>query len=227
MNKRILSSLDKLVELSHEFGRQDRGWVKPREGNTSARFSETSFFVKASGSCLSLAETSDFIEVDLAKAFDFVGTNELTGDELNVALESIKTDSRARRPSVEALVHAVCLRECTWVAHCYPVSVLSVLRNAQNAEAFFAGNLSLLPDSVVVPYVDSGFELAFAVRDALHGFKVEHRKFPKVIFLENHSIFILGQSELELVNSMEALDEYSKLILKGQTFFAASDGATS
>lgn len=213
MNKRILSSLGKLVELSRAFGRQDRDWVNPKEGNTSVRVSENSFFVKASGSCLGSAQVSDFTEIDLAKAFDYVGSEELSEDTLNVALESIKVDSRGRRPSVETFLHAVCLRECTWAAHCYPASVLSVLKEAGRAKDFFAGDLDLLSETMLVPYVDTPFELAFAVRKGLLAYTAEHCTFPKVIFLGGHSLFILGKSEHELLGTMETLDKYAHGIL--------------
>lgn len=206
MHARLTASLDRLVKLSREIGREDRGWVKPREGNTSARFSENTFFVKASGTCLSSAAVSDFTEVDLSKAFEFVGTDELTGAELKVALESIKADSRGRLPSVETLVHAVCLRECTWVAHCYPESILRAFVDEKQCRSFIEAIMPELGSVMSVPYADSGFKLAVNVRDGLRRYKSDYGKLPKVIHLSGHSLFVLGQSAAELVRTMTVLD---------------------
>ena len=52
--------LEKLTELSREFGREDRGWAILGEGNTSVMGGADSFYVKASGSCLGLVNRIDF-----------------------------------------------------------------------------------------------------------------------------------------------------------------------
>ena len=64
--------LEKLVELSREFGREDRGWAILGEGNTSVMGGADSFYVKASGSCLGLANRSDFTEVNINQALKFL-----------------------------------------------------------------------------------------------------------------------------------------------------------
>ena len=64
--------LEKLIELSREFGREDRGWAILGEGNTSAMGDADSFYVKASGSCLGLASRSDFIEVNINQALEYL-----------------------------------------------------------------------------------------------------------------------------------------------------------
>ena len=63
--------VEQLVDLSHGFGLEQRAWAVLGEGNTSARKSEDSFLVKASGSRLGNASASDFTEVSLSKALHF------------------------------------------------------------------------------------------------------------------------------------------------------------
>ena len=219
------TTLDKLVTLSREFGREDRGWAILGEGNTSTRLSEDTFFVKASGSRLGTASVGDFTEVDLAKAMDFVAKDSLTDEEVQAALESIKVDPTAKLPSVETFVHAVCLSEggCTWVGHGHPESVLSILASKAGAKPFLE---HIFPDVIVmcgrhmavVPYVDPGFKLAHAVQASLRAFKAEHGKSPKIIFLENHGPFILGQSDLDVINTMMMLDKWAKILVANQAF---------
>ena len=44
--------IDRLIELSRDLGREDRGLAILGEGNTSVRLSAETFMVKASGSTL-------------------------------------------------------------------------------------------------------------------------------------------------------------------------------
>lgn len=219
------TTLDKLVTLSREFGREDRGWAILGEGNTSTRLSEESFFVKASGSRLGHASTGDFTEVNIAQALEFVAKPSLTDEEVQAALESIKVDPTAKLPSVETFVHAVCLSEgdCKWIGHGHPQSVLSILCSEAGAQPYME---HIFPDAIVVcgrhfavvPYVDPGFKLAHAVRDSLRAFKEKHGKAPKIIFLENHGPFILGQSDLDVINTMMMLDKWSKIMIANRAF---------
>ena len=84
----------------------------------------------------------------------------------------------------------------------------------------------IFPDAIVVcgrhfaviTYVDPGFKLAHGVRDVLVEFKEKYGKAPKIIFLENHGPFILGQSDIDVINTMQMLDKWSKVILANQLF---------
>lgn len=219
------AKLEQLVNLSREFGREDRGWAILGEGNTSARVSEESFLVKASGSRLGTARPCDFTEVNLVKTQGYIAKESLTDEEVQMALESIKVDPKAKFPSVETFVHAVCLSEgdCNWVGHGHPESVLSILCSEAGAKPFLK---HIFPDVIVmcgrhmavVPYVDPGFQLAQAVQNSLRGFKAEYGKSPKVILLENHGPFILGQSDLDVINTMMMLDKWSKIMIANQAF---------
>jgi rhamnose utilization protein RhaD (predicted bifunctional aldolase and dehydrogenase) len=221
--------LEKLVELSREFGREDRGWAILGEGNTSVMGDADSFYVKASGSCLGLANRIDFTEVNISQALGFVAKTSMTDAEVQDALEAIKVDPNAKRPSVETFVHAVCLSigDCNWVGHGHPESVLSILCSQSGAKPYLE---HIFPDAIVVcgrnfavvPYVDPGFKLAHGVRDALLEFKEKYGKAPKIIFLENHGPFILGQSDIDVINTMQMLDKWSKIILANQ-FFGGSN----
>lgn len=220
-----IQALDKLVALSREFGREDRGWAILGEGNTSTRLDETFFLVKASGSRLGDACEEDFTKVNLDQALEFLTNSSLSDEEVQSALESIKFNPAAKQPSVETFVHAVVLSEgdCHWVGHGHPESVLSILCSKTGAKPYME---HIFPDAIVVcgrhfsvvPYVDPGFKLAHAVRDSLRAFKEKHGKAPKIIFLENHGPFLLGQSDLDVINTMKMLDKWSKILIANQAF---------
>ena len=220
-----MDTLEKLVALSREFGREDRNWAILGEGNTSTLASDDSYYVKASGSCLGTANRDDFTEVKLSLALDCINRKSLTDEEILAALESIKVDKKSKLPSVETFVHAVCLSEgdCQWVGHGHPESVLAVLCSKLGAKAY---SKHIFPDAIVVcgrsfavvPYVDPGFKLAHAVRDSIRRFKNLHNKSPKVILLENHGPFILGQSDIDVINTMMMLNKWSKILIAAQAF---------
>lgn len=212
--------LDNLVTLSREFGREDRAWAILGEGNTSTLSGKGTYYVKASGSRLGQASREDFTEVDLKKALEYIKKPSLSDEEVLHALESIKVDPIAKLPSVETFVHAVCLSEgeCEWVGHGHPESVLSILCSAMGTKPYME---HIFPDVVVVcgrhfavvPYVDPGFKLAHAVSDSLSRFKSAYGRSPKIIFLENHGPFILGQSHIDVINTMQMLDKWSKILI--------------
>lgn len=223
-----MDTLEKLVALSRELGREDRNWAILGEGNTSTLASEYSYYVKASGSCLATANRDDFTEVNLDLALEHINRTSLTDEEILVALESIKVDKNSKLPSVETFVHAVCLSEgdCRWVGHGHPESVLAILCSKLGAKAY---SKHIFPDAIVVcgrsfavvPYVDPGFKLAHAVRNSIRRFKKLHNKSPKVILLENHGPFILGQSDLDIINTMMMLNKWSKILIANQAFGGA------
>lgn len=219
------NTLDQLVKLSQEFGREDRAWAILGEGNTSALSKVGRFYVKASGSRLGAARREDFTEVNMEQALECVAKATLSDAEVQDALEAIKVDPEAKQPSVETFVHAVCLSlgDCQWVGHGHPESVLSILCSQAGAKPYLE---HVFPDAIVVcgrnfavvPYIDPGFKLAHGVRESLLEFKAKHGKSPKVIFLENHGPFILGQSALDVINTMQMLDKWSKVIIANQLF---------
>ena len=56
------------------------------------------------------------------------------------------------------------------------------------------------------------------MRDSLRAFKEKYGKAPKIIFLENHGPFILGQSDLDVINTMMMLDKWSKIMIANRAF---------
>ena len=164
----------------------------------------------------------------MSLALEYINRTSLTDEEILVALESIKVDKNSKLPSVETFVHAVCLGEgdCQWVGHGHPESVLSILCSKLGAKAY---SKHIFPDAIVVcgrsfavvPYVDPGFKLAHAVRDSIRRFKNLHNKSPKVILIENHGPFILGQSDIDVINTMMMLDKWSKILIANQAFGGA------
>jgi rhamnose utilization protein RhaD (predicted bifunctional aldolase and dehydrogenase) len=208
--------LGNLVALSRTLGEPGRQLAILAEGNTSVRLDGDGpsgrMLVKASGAWLARLERRDLVELHLAPLVALL-QDELA-DDADVtrafAEATITRDAPAPRPSVEALLHAVCLAEtpAQVVAHTHPVAVNGLLCSAS---AGLLADGALFPDQIVVlgrhvlvmPYVDPGLPLARHVRGLLRDFQRRHGTSARVLFLRNHGIFALGASSDEVLQITE------------------------
>jgi rhamnose utilization protein RhaD (predicted bifunctional aldolase and dehydrogenase) len=194
----VSTELDAIVALSRALGDPARELAILGEGNTSLRSREATMLVKASGASLATVTAADFVELETGPLIAML--DEPAIDDAAVAEAFAAVEARTgRRPSVEAMLHAVCLERggAEVVGHTHPVPVLALLCSPQ-AEAL--ATHMLFPDQIVVlgrrplfvPYVDPGLALARRVRDDLEAHVARHGEPPKVIYLGNHGLFALG-----------------------------------
>jgi rhamnose utilization protein RhaD (predicted bifunctional aldolase and dehydrogenase) len=209
-----------LAELSQRLGHEDRDWACVAEGNVSAALGDGSLLVKASGARMREAAPADFVRVRLT-ALLAVLDHALAGDqEVAAAFDAAAIGPAGRRPSVESLLHVVCLAEggATVVGHSHPTVVNAFLCSTR-PELLVEGNL--FPDQIVVlgrhqllvPYVDPGLDLARHVRSALREFVARHQVPPKAIYLANHGFFALGSSAREVLDITEMATKSARILL--------------
>ncbi|MEI7864216.1 MAG: class II aldolase/adducin family protein [Chthoniobacterales bacterium] len=212
-------TLQKLISLSREIGREDRRLAILGEGNTSAGAGEGIFLVKSSGCSLSNLDESGVSRVKMAPILAALDDESLDDAGVLTVLENSRTDQSPKLPSVETFMHAVCLSEggAKWVGHCHAESVMSILCSEHGAKPFLG---HIFPDAIVVcgrhvatvPYIDPGLELAREVRRSLREFRVVHGAAPKVILLENHGPVALGASAKEVLNILLMLDKWARVL---------------
>jgi ribulose-5-phosphate 4-epimerase/fuculose-1-phosphate aldolase len=183
MNHEMLATI---TALSHEFGAPD--FVKGGGGNTSCKDAAT-LWVKPSGTTLAGLTPEKFIALDRAKLAKLYETpmpagapaREAVVKELMLAAVCGGTHGR---PSVEAPLHDIL--PGTYVVHTH-----STLVNGMTcARGGAAACARLFPDALWIPYIDPGFTLCMEVRRRIRG----HR----LIILENHGIFVSGDSAAEV-----------------------------
>jgi len=213
-------TLQYLIQLSHELGREDRHLAILGEGNVSADLADGTFYVKASGSQLATIEADGFTRVNPLPIFKALEHSDKTDERVRAVLEDCRVDKKAKLPSVETFLHAICLKEggAKWVGHAHPVSVLQILCSQLGAEPF---RRHIFPDAIVVcgrrlavvPYVDPGIRLALALRKSLRRFIGEHGAAPKVILMVNHGPVVLGQTERDVLNTMLMLDKWASILV--------------
>ena len=187
----IKTSLLKLAKSHSPF-------VVGYEGNVSARFSDETFLIKASGRRMEILEDKDLVEC----SWDCIPRN----SEL--------------RASMEAPFHSLILRKtgCNFVAHTHPPHTMRIL--CRNLSSTFA-NYRFFPDQVVfngmksclVNYFHPGDELCQAIEKEFDKFVEIHNTDPKIILLKNHGIITWGKTIEECLVKTE-ICEKSAMIFK-------------
>lgn len=192
-------AISRLLDLSHQLGREDRKLAILGEGNTSARLSADTFVVKASGSNLAALSTKGTTACRFDQLLPLLDRKAMTDAAIDEALFAARVDPNSRKPSVEAMFHAwlLTLPGVNFVGHTHPVAVNRILCTKQ-APAF--ATKRLCPDEIVccgaefvlVPYLDPGLKLAQGIRKAVVAYIKRGARPPRVILLENHGLIALG-----------------------------------
>ncbi len=99
-------TIEALINLSHEIGREDRGWAILGEGNTSTRLEPGRFAVKASGCSLRTLAEDDITVCDSAQVLALLEKKSLRDAEIDESLMNARVDAKGRKPSVESMFHA-------------------------------------------------------------------------------------------------------------------------
>ena len=205
--------LNQLVALSNNLGRPELDYAMMGEGNTSARVDAESFYVKVSGSELRTATTSSFVRCSMERVLALMDVPDLDDKKTKGGLVAAKVDpADPGHPSIEALLHALCLRlpGIKFVGHTHPVAINAITCSV-NFEVAFAGRL--FPDEIVVcgvapvlvPYTDPGIPLALEVGSRLNKYLEEYGEPPRVVIIQNHGLIALGRTpqQVEDITRME------------------------
>jgi rhamnose utilization protein RhaD (predicted bifunctional aldolase and dehydrogenase) len=188
-----------MLALSRNLGREDRKLAILGEGNVSARLSEKTFVVKASGSTLATLDKADVSECRYDELLKLLDGKTSSDPAIDKALLASRVSATAKKPSVEAIFHAylLTLPGVNFVGHTHPIAVNQVL--CSKYASLFARR-RIFPDEIVccgiesvfVPYTDPGLKLARAIRQAVVAYIKRLRRLPRIILLENHGSIALG-----------------------------------
>lgn len=230
------SLLDDLIAMSHYLGDPDRGYAMLGEGNTSARIDEDTFFVKASGTTLSTIDVTGFVKLSMSRVLAILDDAAAGDDDVSrVFKEATLDDAGGKRPSVEAMLHAILLQypEYQFVGHTHPIYMNAILCS-NKAEEAAAGRIfpdqivSMGHKSVFVPYVDPGLALAREVKQRLEQFIAEEGVLPKAIVMQNHGLITMGDSPKAVTSCTDMAEKAAKIIvgtyaLGGPRFMTKAD----
>jgi rhamnose utilization protein RhaD (predicted bifunctional aldolase and dehydrogenase) len=201
MSAQTSATLNTLLSLSHELGREDRRLAILGEGNTSARTSPESFLVKASGSNLNTLAAANLTECRFAPLLELLEQRKSADTAVDDALLNSRVVASALKPSVEAMFHAwlLTLPGVNFVGHTHPIAVNSLLCSSSAIAAKFAERrifpdevVCCGPESVLVPYCDPGLKLAQSIRIHVERYRKRSGLVPRIVLLENHGLIALG-----------------------------------
>ena len=186
-----MKEIQQLIEISQFYGRDNR-FVIAGGGNTSYKNNEK-IWVKASGSSLATITEAGFAVLDRAMLNPM--SEKIYSSVPDEREEQVKNDlaaatlTKGKRPSVETSMHNVI--DHPFVVHLHPTAV-NGLMCAQDAEASLK---RLFGDKTLyVEYTDPGYLLFKKVYDRIKAYRASYGEEPKVIWLQNHGIFVAGDT---------------------------------
>ena len=189
--------LNHLVEMSNRYG-GNPDYVLAGGGNTSYK-DEQYLYVKASGTALADITAAGFVKMDRA-ALERIFAREYPSDAqereaavLRDMLAGCCPGEEGKRPSVEALLHHIL--PWAYVLHIHPATVNGMTCGKNGAHLC----ARLFPGAVWVPQIMPGYILAKEAR-ALVGANT------RLLFLENHGVFIGGGSVAEIDGAVARMD---------------------
>lgn len=217
MSQEIMSQL---VAMSNRLGDPANDFAILGEGNTSARMDADTFCVKASGTELRTITAEGFVRVRFERVLELLDAEDISDDAVNRGFSEASVDAGGKRPSVEALLHALLLSmdDVNFVGHTHPTAV-NIITCARDGEQAIKGRL--FPDEIVccgvapvwVPYVDPGIPLARRVKAEVEAYVGRYGLRPKVILIQNHGLIALGATPAEVENATMMMCKTARVLV--------------
>lgn len=210
-------SLKQLVEVSNKYGR-DPEVVLAGGGNTSWK-DERFLYIKASGTTLATITEEGFVRMDRAKLAAmwekrYPEDNDRREAEVLADLMAARAND-PKRPSVETMLHD--LFPHSYVVHTHPALVNGLTCSVEGkaaAERLFGSEV------VWVPATMPGYVLARDVREQMNAYKERTGKPANLLLLENHGIFVAGDTVEEIGRLMDLVMDKLKAAIKQQPDFS-------
>ncbi|HOP10770.1 MAG TPA: SDR family NAD(P)-dependent oxidoreductase [Oscillospiraceae bacterium] len=189
-------SLETIAKISNKYGANPE-YVLAGGGNTS--FKDADFlYIKGSGTSLATIKPEGFVKLDRKALAAIFEKKYPTGrDEREAAvladMMAARVPGETKRPSVETLLHDAIPSK--YVLHLHPAEI-NGMTCGKNGSAIFE---KLFGDrGIWVRPIMPGYILATEIAGEIKAFAEKNGKNPDYILLENHGIFLGGESEDEL-----------------------------
>lgn len=205
-----------LLEVSRYFG-QNKEYVLAGGGNTSYKDRE-SIWIKASG--IALADITEDGFVCLSRELlQEIGKKNYSSDSV-IREQEVKEDlakaiiaPKHLRPSVETSLHEIIPHP--YIVHTHPTLVNALMCgvNARELTGEFFGQ-----EALFIEYTDPGYILFKKVRERRLSFEAKHGFSPKIIFLQNHGIFVGGDTIDDIKRTYSKVESSLKEKITGDSF---------
>ncbi len=205
MTQKNQQGMDALIEVSRFYG-ADSSFVLAGGGNTSLKVGDR-LFVKASGHALATITEDGFVELD-RKALTVLLDSKLDAnarrreEQFKGAIMAARIyPEKGQRPSVESVLHH--LLPSTLVVHTHStlVNMLTCCEGGEKLARLWLGD-----DVLWIPVCDPGFVLAQLVQKKMNEYiSRTGRKYPPVVFIQNHGLIVCGDSVSEICRQTNQL----------------------
>lgn len=195
-----------LIAISKYYGCDSR-YVIAGGGNTSFKTNEK-IWVKASGSSLASIDEEGFVILDREK-LKCISEKEYSNNSYERE-EQVKNDlaaallTKEKRPSVETSMHNII--NYAYVVHLHP-TLVNALMCSQNALVKLKKLFG--EQALFIEYTDPGYMLFKKVESKIKAYKASYNDEPKVIWLQNHGVFVSADTVDEIKDIY--IDIFSKL----------------
>lgn len=188
--------LKDLVQISQSYGKNQE-YVIAGGGNTSCK-DQNYLWIKASGTSLATIQEDGFAKMD-RNCLKQLAEKKYSEDplkreaEIKEELQNCIAGDKSKRPSVETSLHN--LLEYKFIVHTHPTLVngLMCAKNSKSlTKELFGG------EALYVEYTDPGYILFKLVEKRINEYRVEKQSDPKIIFLENHGVFVSADTTEEI-----------------------------
>jgi len=190
-------NLSNLINLSHKYG-NDPDFVLAGGGNTSYKENGV-LAVKGSGSSLATISDAQFVRMDIAALHTILQKNYPSQDAARESaaladmLAARLPGEEQKRPSVEAVLHALFPYSLVVHTHPYAVNALTCAADAKQTCTKLFGDSALW-----IELIKPGYVLSAVCSERFAAYAEKNGRFPQVVLLQNHGMFIAANTPDEI-----------------------------
>ncbi len=210
-----MNKLESLVKISQYYG-TNPAYVIAGGGNTSYKNSEK-LHIKASGISLADIGTDGFVV--MSRALLALIEDKSYPEDAGQREEEVKKDLKNAiicpehlRPSVETSLHN--LMDYSYIVHTHP-TLVNALMCAKDAASEVEDRFGT--EALYVEYTDPGYILFKKIQKQIGDYYEQFGLAPKIIFLQNHGIFVAANSAREIKAIYDSIEfrirEHKSLVL--------------
>jgi len=208
--------INEILTLGQSIGRHPGRLVLAEEGALAARVTDNRIAVTRKGASLAELQAGDFVHFDLQRINEVIAHDPVLPEDL--AATQLHAEYGAEADEDATLFAWLLGLEpaLRFAVHVHPVIVDQITaspRARQFSDRRTVHNevLALGSASLLINYAEPGLGLTREIQKKMILWRDRNKSVPRVILVQNHGVIILGESEVALLRSIDALLKYAEL----------------
>ena len=218
-----------LAKLARDLSAHPSRSVLWQEGSCAFKVSDQRYVVTPRGALLGSFVDAASVELDLPKMEELSKAETVSEEQIDEAMiklegqsfeKSLPPLSETKSPTTDALLYAylLSLDGVRIAAHIHPGEVNQILcsprarqfadRRMLPEEIIACGNAALL-----AAYADPGLSLAKEVRRRMILWRDRFKIVPRVILVQNHGMFVLGETGVDILRTTEMMIKAAQVFI--------------